>query len=556
MQAAILFEPDGYLLDGPKLMGRQSAGNGFLRAAVNANPGGMLVAYTPWRSSFDTFAQVVGELDPSIQTRMLPPNRPDLLARLGTLYRPDHALNVPAAARLRAGLAAFSLCGVTHTLASEISIRHLLDFLTTPLTPWDALICTSRVARELIERTLAHHADYMSWQIGQPVTTPELQLPVIPLGVHTADFANSAEARAEARQRLGIAEDEIAALFAGRLSFTAKAHPVSMLKGLQAAAERTGRRIAFIQAGNFQNDGMEQIYRTATAAFAPSIRPIFVAGRDFEAYAACWRAADLFMSMADNIQETFGLTPVEAMAAGLPVVVSDWNGYKDTVRDGVDGFRIRTRAPAQQVDDAIPRDYEARTCNFDMYLARISGAVSVDQRQLNDRLTDLVADAGLRARLGEAGREHARTMFDWSVIYPRYLQLWAELAAIRQSRSQEPYWQARIASAPSCHAISPDPYRLFSHYPTMLLSRQTMVEPVADAQLSALAELSGQPIFQLLAAPLSVANAILDALKGPSRIQDLMHATGLGELQTIDAVARLTKMGFVSIRDGESAPTT
>ena len=28
------------------------------------------------------------------------------------------------------------------------------------------------------------------------------------------------------------------------------------------------------------------------------------------------------------------------MAAGLPVVVSDWDGYRDTVRDGVDGFRI------------------------------------------------------------------------------------------------------------------------------------------------------------------------------------------------------------------------
>ena len=41
------------------------------------------------------------------------------------------------------------------------------------------------------------------------------------------------------------------------------------------------------------------------------------------------------MSLADNIQETFGLTPVEAMAAGLPCVMSDWDGYRDTVRDGV-----------------------------------------------------------------------------------------------------------------------------------------------------------------------------------------------------------------------------
>ena len=30
------------------------------------------------------------------------------------------------------------------------------------------------------------------------------------------------------------------------------------------------------------------------------------------------------------------------MAAGLPVVVTDWNGYKDTVRDKKDGYRIKT----------------------------------------------------------------------------------------------------------------------------------------------------------------------------------------------------------------------
>jgi len=548
MQAAILFEPDGYLLDGPKLMGRQSAGNAFLRAAVQANSGGMLVAYTPLRSSFDIFERIVRELDPSIQARLLPPNRLDLLERIGTLYRPDHALNVPAATRLRAGLAAYSLCGVTHTLSTEVALKHLLDFLTTPLTPWDALICTSRVARELVEKTLANHADYLSWQIGQPVVPPELQLPVIPLGVHTADFATSADAREEARRRIGIEEDEIAALFAGRLSFTAKAHPVSMLKGLQAAAERTGRRIAFIQAGKFQNDGMEQVYRSATSAFAPSVRPLFIEGADFEAYEATWRAADLFLSLSDNIQETFGLTPVEAMAAGLPVVVSDWNGYKDTVRDGIDGFRIRTFAPARQADDGAARDYEARANNLDMYLARISGAVSIDQRQLNDRLTELVANPELRAYLGQAGREHARATFDWSVVYPRYLDLWAELAAIRQTRCREPFWQARIAAAPAWHSVSPDPYALFDHYPTALLTPQTMIEPVIEPPSHSLSELAELPLFGLLAPNMSAAGAVLAALTAPIRIEEIANLTGLSEFRSIDTVARLAKMGFITIR--------
>ena len=49
----------------------------------------------------------------------------------------------------------------------------------------------------------------------------------------------------------------------------------------------------------------------------------------------------MFCSLPDSVEETFGIVPIEAMAAGLPVVVSDWDGYKDTVRDNVDGFEFQ-----------------------------------------------------------------------------------------------------------------------------------------------------------------------------------------------------------------------
>ena len=65
----------------------------------------------------------------------------------------------------------------------------------------------------------------------------------------------------------------------------------------------------------------------------------------------CW-AADIFLSLVDNHQETFGLSPVEAMAAGVPVVVSDWDGYRYTVQNGVEGFRIPTLAPSHSSQGA------------------------------------------------------------------------------------------------------------------------------------------------------------------------------------------------------------
>ena len=40
-------------------------------------------------------------------------------------------------------------------------------------------------------------------------------------------------------------------------------------------------------------------------------------------------ASDMFISLADSYQETFGLTPIEAMASELPVVASNWNGYRN-----------------------------------------------------------------------------------------------------------------------------------------------------------------------------------------------------------------------------------
>src|SRR6185437_4529883 len=108
--------------------------------------------------------------------------------------------------------------------------------------------------------------------------------------------------------------------------------------GLQIAAERSGRRLALIQCGRAPNEPIAEAYTSGAAAFAPSVRLIPVDSRVDADRRNAWAAGDLFVSLSDGIQETFGLTPVEAMAAGLPVVVSDWNGYRDTVRDGVEGF--------------------------------------------------------------------------------------------------------------------------------------------------------------------------------------------------------------------------
>lgn len=60
---------------------------------------------------------------------------------------------------------------------------------------------------------------------------------------------------------------------------------------------------------------------------------------------AVYSAADIFVSPSDNMQETFGLTLLEAGAAELPAVVSDWDGYRDIIVHDETGFLVPVLAP-------------------------------------------------------------------------------------------------------------------------------------------------------------------------------------------------------------------
>ncbi|HMB91658.1 MAG TPA: glycosyltransferase family 4 protein, partial [Rhodothermales bacterium] len=174
-------------------------------------------------------------------------------------------------------------------------------------------------------------------------------------------------------------------------------------------------------------------------------------------------AADVFVAPTDNIQETFGLTPVEAMACGVPVVVSDWNGYKDTVRHEETGFLIPTLwAPVAR---DISEDAFLGDAPFDHFALAQSVVVRMDLFQ--QAVQRLIDEEGLRNAMGTHARKHVEACFSWEVVIAHYEALWEELVAQCQALDQ-PASMAPMYAKPLYG-------RAFQHYASEMLSDDLVV---------------------------------------------------------------------------------
>jgi glycosyltransferase involved in cell wall biosynthesis len=162
------------------------------------------------------------------------------------------------------------------------------------------------------------------------------------------------------------------------------------LRALAAVRRSEPRAVLVVLGEGPERGALEALARELGVADA-----VFLPGRVGDV-AALLAASDLLVHPAR--WEGFGLGPLEAMLAGKPVVASRVSSLPELVADGATGRLVP------------PDDPDA-----------LAGAVC-----------DLLADAPLRARLGEAGRERARVEFSVARMADRTLAAYGALGAGRE----------------------------------------------------------------------------------------------------------------------------
>jgi D-inositol-3-phosphate glycosyltransferase len=229
---------------------------------------------------------------------------------------------------------------------------------------------------------------------------PAAKVAVIPSAVDTERFRP--EDKAEARRRLGLPTDEPIVVYVGRmLPRKDVRNVVRALAALKRQAAPGDPLPLLLLVGGETREPDESatpeigVLRRLAADLGVTDRVRFLGRRQPDELRWCYAAGDV--AVTTPWYEPFGLTPLEGMACGRPVVGSAVGGIAFTVADGETGLLVP------------PRDPEA----------------------LAAALGRLLADPARRDRMGRAARARVEDAFTWRTVAERTAALYETLLARR-----------------------------------------------------------------------------------------------------------------------------
>jgi glycosyltransferase involved in cell wall biosynthesis len=267
--------------------------------------------------------------------------------------------------------------GETHIERREMTAGVRTLYLASELFS-DATIAVSDVVRDRLER----------WGVtGKKIT-------VVPNGLDVSELAFDPAARDRIRQQFGIAPDTYVIGALGRLDPNKRIDLT-----MEAAAPMLGETCKILVIGR----GEDQDRLTAAAARLGVTDNVIFGGYQSDTRAML-SAFDLYV--ASSVQETFGLSVLEALASGLPVLYTTCpalDGIQTERARQVEGTATALRAEIRKEVEVGPRPRVADSTVFDRY--GIESVVS----QIDDLYEQVLAARPRRVRRA-AARRHSQAL--------------------------------------------------------------------------------------------------------------------------------------------------
>ena len=536
------------LAQADRRLGRKVANHGLVAAALKYSDVDELHLFVPFASALGPMQKVYGPLlelpRNRARVRLLPSALlPKAAAEVDylALHATDPEKYFMGLCHLRNQAAEnpFPVTCTTHTLSYwDHQVKNLYKVLPGAM-PWDAVFCTSRTARDYCAKSYGALAGGLR-ELGLEGAGFKGRLEIVPLGVEPDDFGTMERKAAQAA--LGLPPGGLNLLYLGRINPADKADLMPLLGAASLLAERHDLRL--ILAGAAQRAYTDELFKAA-GELGIKQRLFIVPDFDSAQKAMLFGAADVFVSPADNIQETFGLSILEAMASKLPVVAAGFSGYRDLVLEGETGFLVPTLGPPsfEEPDAARPlmADHVAAM--------QVSQRTALDMDILLERLDRLLADAELRRDMGLAGRTRVESEFAWPKVMARMEQTWAGLKQSAAWAGPRPadLLGKNLATA-FAHFAGGPPEPDDVYIPGPLAGRMRALPWAAQGPPDLAGELAGGGALQALGA--------VESLGGAATMKDIAVTVNQGPSETdmTGPVLRALKLGLLSRKTARPGP--
>lgn len=427
-----------------------------------------------------------------------------LVEECGGLFVPDPSIGLWSLWRDAFSTpTSFSLVGQIHTLCTVGAITRLEELTSENIFNWDSLICSSTAGKSVVEDILSQREERLASRARVSVHAlreHRPQLPVIPLPMPLENIQANMPSKHESRKALGIENESEVLVWLGRITLYTKADPAPIYRSLDRIARSRGSIITLIEVGPDDGDSQAKSFDCLRAECS-SIRFIRLGSSspvtEFQKYQAL-SAADIGISLVDNLQETFGQSVVELLAAGLPVVCSNWDGYRDLVSDGIHGFLVPSRWASVACDASIPIGWQHRVgaISYGEAAGALAQLVQLDLEAFEVAITTLLNYPVLRHAMGKQASIWALNNFDINVVAQQYQDLSIELNSRRRFASRE--WSQHQRPP-----LSVDPVTCFSSFPSDV-SACTIADNCTPRQISDNLKLHRQQLWNMLEQALPV----------------------------------------------------